>query len=396
MGFWRQPQAVWWRKAIFQVHLWAGLILGLYLALMGVTGSILVFKDEIQKVLYPQFVKERAIGNVPIATPDEVFMAGQKAFPKYRISIMYAPGVEIGNWVLVGAGQGTQRYIFVDRAGNYMGSLDLRKQWLLYVALLHENLLLGRTGRVVNGIGGGALLLIALSGLVVWWSGAARWTRALGIKFGSGWRRVNFDLHSAVGFWTLLLLSVWGVTAVYFAWPKQFQSVVAVISRPMNTVQDIDITPPEMPTPRVSLAALEGNARSYAHASGKVAGIIFPFKPSDTLTVMISRGELKEETWDYVNLNPFTGEAMGVWHRGASYSLGDRIINLLGPIHFGTDWGLFVKIVWAVAGLALPVLFLTGALMYWNRSFRKKWSELSGKIGTSQIHQSEAVPNIEA
>lgn len=385
MGFWRQPQTTWGRKAAFQVHLWAGLILGLYLALIGVTGSILVFKDEIQKALYPQFVKERVIGNAPIATPDEVFLAAQKAFPKYKISAMYAPGAEIGNWVLVGAGQGTQRYIFVDRAANYMGSLDLRKQWLLYVALLHENLLLGRTGRLVNGVGGGALVLIALSGIVVWWPGVSRWTRALGIKFGSGWRRVNFDLHSAIGFWTLLLLSIWGITAVYFAWPKQFLSVVAIVSKPTNHALDIDISPPATSATRVSLAVLESKARSYSHANGEVAGVIFPFQRNDTLILMVARGKIEEETWDYVYLNPYTGEALGIWHRGKSYSFGDRIVNLLGPIHFGTDWGLFVKIVWSVVGLALPILFLTGALMYWNRSLRKKWIVLSGRISASQL-----------
>ena len=156
------------------------------------------------------------------------------------------------------------------------------------------------------------------------------------------------------------------------------------ISKPKNTALDIDISPPAKSTVRVSLTLLESNARSYSHANGEVAGIIFPFKQNDTLIFMVARGELKNETWDYVYLNPFTGKAMGVWHRGESYSLGDRIVNLLGPIHFGTDWGIFVKIIWAVAGLALPVLFLTGALMYWNRSLRRKWMEFQSRISTSQ------------
>ena len=40
--WWRQPQRVWLRRAMFQVHLWTGLALGLYIVLLSVTGSVLV------------------------------------------------------------------------------------------------------------------------------------------------------------------------------------------------------------------------------------------------------------------------------------------------------------------------------------------------------------------
>ncbi len=43
MSFLQKPRSVWFRKALFQVHLWAGLVLGLYMAVIGTTGAILVF-----------------------------------------------------------------------------------------------------------------------------------------------------------------------------------------------------------------------------------------------------------------------------------------------------------------------------------------------------------------
>jgi uncharacterized iron-regulated membrane protein len=42
-------------------------------------------------------------------------------------------------------------------------------------------------------------------------------------------------------------------------------------------------------------------------------------------------------------------------------------------LHFGTDWGMTVKMVWALLGFAIPVLTITGLLMYWNRSLGKQW-----------------------
>ncbi|NUQ30225.1 MAG: PepSY domain-containing protein, partial [Acidobacteriaceae bacterium] len=46
------------------------------------------------------------------------------------------------------------------------------------------------------------------------------------------------------------------------------------------------------------------------------------------------------------------------------------------PLHFGTLWGLPVKMLWCLLGLCLPVLSITGLLMYWNRHLRTRWRAL--------------------
>ncbi len=64
---------------------------------------------------------------------------------------------------------------------------------------------------------------------------------------------------------------------------------------------------------------------------------------------------------------------IGNWERGVNRTAGDAIMFLMGPIHFGVYWGMTIKILWAVLGTALPLLAITGVLMYWNRSFSKIW-----------------------
>ena len=55
MGTWdrwlRQPQRVWLRRAAFQVHLWIGLAIGLYVVVLSVTGSVLVYRNELDRYL---------------------------------------------------------------------------------------------------------------------------------------------------------------------------------------------------------------------------------------------------------------------------------------------------------------------------------------------------------
>ncbi len=79
---------------------------------------------------------------------------------------------------------------------------------------------------------------------------------------------------------------------------------------------------------------------------------------------------------DTVYFNPYTGEYISTWRYGVNRSLGDWIIWSQVPLHFGTYWGLGVKIVWAAAGLAIPLLAITGLLMYWNRALRRRWKTL--------------------
>jgi len=81
-------------------------------------------------------------------------------------------------------------------------------------------------------------------------------------------------------------------------------------------------------------------------------------------------GRIYEDT---LYFNPYTGAYLMTWRYGVNQSLGDWIIWLQAPLHFGIYWGLGVKIVWAVFGLSIPTLAVTGLLMYWNRALGKSW-----------------------
>ena len=96
-------------------------------------------------------------------------------------------------------------------------------EWLVD---LHDNLLAGERGRQANAVGGGLLVVMCISGLVIWWRGAGNWVKGLYFAPRSSWKRMNFDIHSAFGFWSLTILLLWGVTGVYFAFPEPFLAIV--------------------------------------------------------------------------------------------------------------------------------------------------------------------------
>jgi uncharacterized iron-regulated membrane protein len=148
-----QPQRMWWRRALFQVHLWSGIGVGLYILMISITGSVLVYRNEL-----------------------------------FRVSPAVLAATE----------------------------------WLLD---LHDNLLAGEQGRMVNGFGAVAVLALAITGLVIWWPGVHGWRRSLTLPRGIGWRRTMWHLHSMLGFWTLFVTLILGFSGAYFAFPDAFQSV---------------------------------------------------------------------------------------------------------------------------------------------------------------------------
>ena len=158
----RRPQRVPLRRIVFQVHLWSGIALGLYVFFISVTGSVLVYRNE----LYV------------LATPEAGVVRDSEV----------ATGIRMVS-----------------------GLIDL-----------HDNLLAGRTGRAVNGLGAIAILLIAITGLVIWWPGEQRWRRSLIVRRGIGWKRMIWDLHSAVGFWGFAWVVVFALSGVYLCFPTGF------------------------------------------------------------------------------------------------------------------------------------------------------------------------------
>src|SRR5687767_12134906 len=88
MGTWkqwlRQPQRVWLRRAAFQIHLWIGLAIGLYIVMLSITGSALVYRNELDR--YFATPRPRFVADAPRLTTEQLRAAAQKAYPDYTIA----------------------------------------------------------------------------------------------------------------------------------------------------------------------------------------------------------------------------------------------------------------------------------------------------------------------
>lgn len=360
------PRKVWVRKALFQVHLWAGILLALYVAVIGVSGSIVVFQDEIRLASMPHAHFDRN----QMAAIDTVVERAENRFPEWRLIYVQIPQMESPWWTLyLENGSGRRNLAYADASSG----AALKPQGRLFIDSvldLHVYLLAGQTGFIVNCLAGIGLLLLALTGAVLWWPGIKLWKRALMVPLRHRWRRMNYDAHNAVGIWMLAIVSFWGITAIYFLVPGQMSAVVNAIS-PLKGMKPPVAAAPSSGTSVVSLdkivAALPATSREH------LGGIGLPEKPGGEVTLYVDRkspGDFSHR--DIVTVDGHSGKVLSLWHYGENHTLGDWVLWLMIPLHFGTLWGMGVKLLWFFFGLSLPVLSVTGLLMYWNRSLRFK------------------------
>jgi uncharacterized iron-regulated membrane protein len=227
-----QPQGVWLRRALFQIHLWTGIGVGLYMLMISTTGSAVVFRRELSKVLNPVTM---VTPSGPRLTVEQLTEAAKKAFPRLevqRVVVPKDPNQAVEVWLT--RGRGVRERLFDPYTGKDLGdTVSSEHPAVKWLVDLHDDLLGGRKGRLVNGVGASCLTLLCLTGFLIWWPGVSRWKRSLIVRLNTGWKRFNWDLHSALGFWMFLFVFMWGVSGLYLSYPDPFTWLVDFL-QPMD------------------------------------------------------------------------------------------------------------------------------------------------------------------
>src|SRR5258708_17851662 len=174
-----RPQSLWLRKALFQVHLWTAIGIGLYVLLMSVSGTVLVYRRQLAKA----FSQEPRIAARPGArlTVDELKQAAKRTYPGYEATGVYerkSPDQPAEIWLE--RGEKRLQRLFNPYTGADLGDpLKAGFRFILWLADLHDNLLSDRTRRRWNAIGAVPSTLLCLAGANILWPGIHHLLRRL-------------------------------------------------------------------------------------------------------------------------------------------------------------------------------------------------------------------------
>jgi uncharacterized iron-regulated membrane protein len=358
------------RRALLLLHLCCGLTVSVYAVLIGVTGSLLVFRAELTALEFPEFHSGEL--RLPAVGPDLALAKAREAFPGFRPLTVTWPHAGQPSWMVYVLKGREAREVFVDlQTGQIAGSRDPRSGWTGGLAQLHANLWAGRTGSLLNGYGACAVATLGLSGIWLWLTGAGKWRSRLQIDFYAGWRKLAWQLHHSTGIVSVAFVLLLSVTGTYFVWSSAY---VRAVERAFGRSREPSV--PRHPRPALlPIAALaERGARAIPglpiHRVQVVESALQPVR------VTLREGAPAEfHRVSTVFLDPVTGDVLGEL-RLAARPFGDSLLAWFSAAHFGIFGGLPVRILWAATGLAFPVMSVTGFLMWWRRvvepRFRKE------------------------
>lgn len=225
------------RKLFAKIHLWLSIPFGIIIAIVCLTGAILVFETEILEICYPShyFVKEVKGEPLPPATllnaarqqlPDSVKINGLRVMqdPKRTYQVVL-PGKKAAAFI----DPYTAEITGIDNGQGFFMQMMRLHRWLLDTYKRDGSFTLGKA---VVGYSTLVLAFILISGLVIWYPRNKKALKnRLKIKTKAGWYRFFYDLHVSGGFYATLLLLVLTLTGLTwsFGWYRDaFYTVFGV------------------------------------------------------------------------------------------------------------------------------------------------------------------------
>lgn len=345
-------------KRTFSIHHLVGLPAGIFLLIASITGSFLVFHNEIDHLQFEKLsVLEKPAAELKLDSSLKEIM---EMHPGADIRVPDYPD-EPGQSLKYEIREGkTRKWIFVHpETGELLGTINRADQRLVHIVLdLHYNLLAGTVGKIIVLFGGLALIVLSVTGFMLY--------RKSLFKVLSFRQRISFKssrsffsgLHRIVGVWSLVFNMLISITGTWIAY--------TIVESALSS-RDASTAPPVLPGAILADAALKEIRTAYP--AFDINYLLFPKTAGGKLTVLGSHKTnpvFYGRTSDRIEVNLSTGKIEKLsflkdapWHQ--------RVIKMFKPLHFGDFAGPGVKILYSFFGILPGILAISGFVIWRTR-----------------------------
>lgn len=344
------------RTLIRNVHLLVGLTAGTFMVILGVTGSIMEFEPELDRISHP---------HLSYVTPDarilplsEIGAAVSRRFNGEPV-VAFIPSTspQLSSQVLLQSG-----IAYVNQhTGEILGERTRGQTFLGYVRSLHVRLASGDFGRTVLKWSAAGMLVSLMSGLYLWWP-----LKRIRIRGKGASRRLWFDLHNSIGFLSLLPLALLAATGAILGFEGQMAPVIYRVTGSQPTqVQPWQVHKPtanaRMLTPDEAVAI----ARPYM-AGAAVYRVQMPEYGGVYQIALLYSSDQAAGDRNLVVVDPYDGSILSI-SRSSQLSRGDRALATNEAIHIGSIWGMPSRILAWIASMIVPLQVLSGVILWLQR-----------------------------
>jgi len=357
------------RSAFLWLHRWLGIVTGLVVFVVAVTGCLYVFEKEAREIFQYKYYHV-AVSDSSKMNLGELQKIVQQKFPGDAInSIRFLEKKDAA-------------YIFNTRknkaisvnpyTGGIIGVRNTKKDFFNVVLRLHRTLLLGHTGEQIIKWNVLVFFILCISGLILWWPKQKNFLkRAVTIKFKTKNRkRFNWDLHTVLGFYALLLLLLISLTGMFWVFDS-VKSIVRFTTQSPNKKEE-KIKSRSAAGKGFPIEAAYRQA-AVSHPGAREIVIISPADSLAPIRIIMQYPYMLVRKQNNLFFDQYSGEILKE-NLYTNYSAYDKVSRSNYQLHTGDipGLGIGIKIIYFLAGLFAASLPITGFLIWWGRNKKKK------------------------
>ncbi|MGD9545464.1 MAG: PepSY-associated TM helix domain-containing protein [Methylocystis sp.] len=372
------------RKVLLQIHRTIGLFAGAIFVLVGLSGSVLAFRDNIDEWLNASIMRVETPTPATRRPLDEILASAVASMPAEskaeRVTMPRHAGAAVAIVFMVETDDfDVDAYeMFVDPytakvTGQRLllhGDSTLSQPLIPLVMAFHWTLLLGVNNAYLLGSVGILVFVSILLGFYLWWPRNGDWRLGLKIKWGASPERVVYDVHRSVGAYFIVFLLVTLFTGVAMIFKPATRSAASVFSEVRADPDFGKSTPAAGRTPIGLDAAAAVADRIFP--DGALHWILLPSAPNGVYVVgkQSSDEPNRTKTFRNVGVDQYSGRVAYVQDRSA-FTAGETFIEWLFPLHSGEAFGAVGRSIVLLVGLTPLALFVTGFLR-WRQKRRAR------------------------
>nr|WP_256675838.1 sulfite reductase flavoprotein subunit alpha [Pseudomonas sp. R5(2019)] len=370
------------------MHWFFGITAGLVLALMGITGALVSFQDELLRLLNPQELTVQ-VQDSGVLPPAE-WVRKIEATEAKTVSALWVE-MDSGNASRVfftppaGERRGPMRY-FDPFTGELQGEASGQGFFGLMLQL-HRFLAMGDTGRQITGACTLILVFFCLSGLYLRWPRKAlNWRVWLTLDWARKGRSFNWDLHAVAGTWCLFFYLLLALTGLFWSYEWYREGLTKLLSdapaageqrkggegRREGGRRGPPTVDKNAPTLVVDYDAVWNSIRTEAGPQLSAWNLRLPPVGGQPATVFyLLKDAPHARALNSLSLDPATGK-VSRHERYNDKSLKGQLLTSIYALHVGSYFGMVGRILNTLASVSMPLFFVTGWLLYLDRRRKKR------------------------
>ena len=357
------------KRLLFWVHLVLGLTAGLVIALQALSGIFLAFEPQLREWLDP-VPRAVPVPGVPRLNPSRLLEAARqdpnqdREWTGFRLKSDPTEPAQVLD-------DHKTPLVLHPQTGEKLGERR-PLQFFLWVLELHQELAAGELGASLVGLACAALLVMCLSGLILWWPRNLRALRAASrLHPRMPGKAFYWNLHNVLGIYTLVILTTLSSTGLIMVYPWAREALYRVADGvPLQHTPKVEPVPG---APRIPMDEAWERAQKLSPPWSKVY-FFLPDEESDTYRFdIVEMDAPHDQALSKLDLDARDGSVLR-WTSWSQASRGATLWAMVKPLHRGLLLGVGGQIVAVAGALAALGLVYSGFRLAWLRfrAWRKR------------------------